>query len=211
MAKRVLILALILASLAFEKIFLISQPTNNIDSISDITVNEEFKEQAKLAYIDFLQNFSKTKDYQVVQFSLRDLDKDEIHELIIIQSNAVHGILSVYFYDGDLKKYGDYSNPKIGKSALRVSDNPMFPGLFTLWWGGGVEHYDYLYIDGGALKESKLWEMDRTEEFPCQKILFSDEEFVEESMKLFSENDDEKSILKLYLIDDYKKILETDN
>lgn len=209
MIRKVLIL--ILASLAFENYFLISQPTNNIDSIPALTVKEEFKEQAKFAYIDFLQNFSKTKDYQVFAFSLRDLDKDEIPELIIVQSNAVHGIVSVYFYDGDLKKYGDYSNPKIGKSALCVSDNRMFPGLFTLWWGGGVEHYDYLYIDGGELKECRLWEMDRTEEFPCQKILFSDEELVEESIELFSKENDEKNVLELYLIDDYKKILETAN
>ena len=40
----------------------------------------------------------------------------------------------------------------------------MFPGLFTFWWGGGVEHYGYLYVDEGALKESKLWEVDHTEE-----------------------------------------------
>ena len=53
--------------------------------------------------------------------------------------------------------------------------------------------------------------MDHTEEFPCQKILFSDEELVEESMKLFSENDDEKNLLELYLIDDYKKVLEAGN
>lgn len=205
------VLVLILASLAFENYFLISQPTNNIDNIPALTVKEEFKEQAKLAYIDFLQNFSKTKDYQVFAFSLRDLDKDEIPELIIVQSNAVHGIVSVYFYDGDLKKYGDYSNPKIGKSALYVSDNRMFPGLFSLWWGGGVEHYDYLYIDGRELKECRLWEMDRTEEFPCQKILLSDEELVEESIELFSKEDNEKNVLELYLIDDYKKILETAN
>ena len=209
MIRRVLML--IFVSLAFEKNILISQLSKNIDSFSDITVKEKFKEQAKLVYMDYLQNFSRMKDYQVFEFSLRDLDKDEIPELIIVQSNAVHGILSVYFYDGNLKKYGDYSNPKIGQSGLYISDNPMFPGLFTLWWGGGVEHYGYLYVDEGALKESKLWEVDHTEEFPCQKILFSDEELVEESMKLFSENDDEKNLLELYLIDDYKKVLEAGN
>ena len=209
MIRRVLML--IFVSLAFEKNILISQLSKNIDSFSDIIVKEKFKEQAKLAYIDFLKKFSKTETYQVYEFSLRDFDKDGIPELIIVQSNAVHGILSVYYYDGDLKKYGDYSNPKIGQSALRVSDNPTFPGLFTLWWGGGVEHYEYLYLDEGILKESKLWEVDRTGEFPCQKILFSDEELVEESMKLFSENDDEKNLLELYLIDDYKKVLEAGN
>lgn len=209
MIRRVLML--IFVSLAFEKNILISQLSKNIDSFSDIIVKEKFKEQAKLVYMDYLQNFSRMKDYQVFEFSLRDLDKDEIPELIIVQSNAVHGILSVYFYDGNLKKYGDYSNPKIGQSGLYISDNPMFPGLFTFWWGGGVEHYGYLYVDEGALKESKLWEVDHTEEFPCQKILFSDEELVEESMKLFSENDDAKNLLELYLIDDYKKVLEAGN
>ena len=124
---------LIFVSLAFEKNILISQLSKNIDSFSDIIVKEKFKEQAKLVYMDYLQNFSRMKDYQVFEFSLRDLDKDEIPELIIVQSNAVHGILSVYFYDGNLKKYGDYSNPKIGQSGLYISDNPMFPGLFTFW------------------------------------------------------------------------------
>ena len=203
MIRRVLML--IIVSLIFERNILISQLPQNSHSIFDITVKEEFKEQAKLAYIDFLKKFSKT------EFSLIDFYNDGITELIIVQSNAVHGILSVYYYDGDLKKYGDYSNPKIGQSALRVSDNPTFPGLFTLWWGGGVEHYEYLYLDEGILKESKLWEVDRTGEFPCQKILFSDEELVEESMKLFSENDDAKNLLELYLIDDYKKVLEAGN
>ena len=43
------------------------------------------------------------------------------------------------------------------------------------------------------------------------KNTFSDEELVEESMKLFSENDDAKNLLELYLIDDYKKVLEAGN
>lgn len=205
MIRRVLML--IIVSLIFERNILIRQLPQNSHSIFDITVKEEFKEQAKLAYIDFLKKFSKTETYQVYEFSLRDFDKDGIPELIIVQSNAVHGILSVYYYDGDLKKYGDYSNPKIGQSALRVSDNPTFPGLFTLWWGGGVEHYEYLYLDEGILKESKLWEVDRTREFPCQRLLSSDKELVEESMNLFSECDDMENLLELYLIDNYSDIL----
>lgn len=205
MIRRVLML--IIVSLIFERNILISQLPQNSHSIFDITVKEEFKEQAKLAYIDFLKKFSKTETYQVYEFSLRDFDKDGIPELIIVQSNAVHGILSVYYYDGDLKKYGDYSNPKIGQSALRVSDNPTFPGLFTLWWGGGVEHYEYLYLDEGILKESKLWEVDRTGEFPCQRLLSSDKELVEESMNLFSKCDDMEKLLELYLIDNYSDIL----
>lgn len=94
---------LIIVSLIFERNILISQLPQNSHSIFDITVKEEFKEQAKLAYIDFLKKFSKTETYQVYEFSLRDFDKDGIPELIIVQSNAVHGILSVYYYDGDLK------------------------------------------------------------------------------------------------------------
>lgn len=201
------LLVLIIVSLVFERNVLISQLPQNSHSIFDITIKEEFKEQAKLAYMDFLEKFSKTETYQVYEFSLKDLDKDEIPELIIVQSNAVHGILSVYYYDGDLKKYGDYSNPKIGQSALRVSDNPTFPGLFTLWWGGGVEHYEYLYLDEGILKKSKLWELDRAGEFPCQRLLSSNKELVEESMNLFSKCDNVENMLELYLIDDYSDIL----
>lgn len=43
-------------------------------------------------------------------------------------------------------KIGEYSDPKIGISAIRISKNPKFPGLFNQWWGGGVEHYGYLEV-----------------------------------------------------------------
>jgi len=101
------------------------------------------------AYIAFLRNFSASTESGVSEFALRDLDNNSVPELIITQTdaNAMSAVLTVYSYDGNVYKVGDYSNPKESfVSGFRFSNKLAFPGLFEVWWGGGIEHYGYLTV-----------------------------------------------------------------
>lgn len=90
------------------------------------------------AYEAYLRSFPELNDYKYSSVALRDLDKNGVPELIIVQVDEVDGILKVYSYDNSVHKIGEYSDPKIGISAIRISENPKFPGLFNQWWGGGM-------------------------------------------------------------------------
>lgn len=157
----------------------------------------------KEAYAEFLRNFPGLTDNVVRCFSLRDLDDNGIPELIIIQGNGVaNAVLTVYSYDGNVYKIGDYTDPKIGVSGLRISNNPIYPGLFTLWWGGGVEHYGYLKIGEGLLKHEDLWYMDRTKEPPQQNEISDDKQLINESIKAHPSYEYTDNLLNMHLIND---------
>lgn len=122
------------------------------------------------AYIEHLKKLPAPSDnLGYSTFGMRDLDKNGIPELLIIQqdSNALNAILTVYSYDSDIYKIGDYSNPKkLFLGGFRFSNNPDIPGLFECWWGSGVEHYGYIYVKDRKLFYEYLYYDDRTAEPP---------------------------------------------
>ncbi len=141
------------------------------------------------AYETCLRNFPELHDYEYSGVVLRDLDKNGVPELIIVQVDEADGILKVYSYDNRVYKIGEYSDPKVGISAIRISENPEFPGLFNQWWGGGVEHYGYLEVREKRLIYEDLWYMDRTGAAPYQSQVSNKEALIRESMNLFSDED----------------------
>ena len=161
------------------------------------TVNTYMK-----AYESYLRSFPELHDYEYSGVVLRDLDKNGVPELIIVQVDEADGILKVYSYDNRVYKIGEYSDPKIGISGIRISENPEFPGLFNQWWGGGVEHYGYLEVREKQLIYEALWYMDRTGAAPYQNQVSNKEALIRESMNLFSDDDDMGNILDPVLIND---------
>ena len=154
------------------------------------------------AYEAYLRSFPELNDYKYSSVALRDLDKNGVSELIIVQVDEVDGILKVYSYDNSVYKIGEYSDSKIGISAIHVSDNPKFPGLFNQWWGGGVEHYGYLEVREKRLIYEDLWYIDRTEPSPYQSNVSNNEALIRESMNIFSDDDYMGNILDTVLIND---------
>jgi len=153
------------------------------------------------AYETYLRNFPELHDYEYSCVALRDLDKNGVPELIMVQVDEADGILKVYSYDNRVYKIGEYSDPKVGISAIRISENPEFPGLFNQWWGGGVEHYGYLEVREKQLIYEDLWYMDRTGAAPYQSQVSNKEALIRESMNLFSD-EDMGNILDPVLIND---------
>jgi hypothetical protein len=154
------------------------------------------------AYETYLRGFPELHDYQYSGVALRDLDKNGVPELIIVQVDEADGILKVYSYDNRVYKIGEYSDPKIGISGIRISENPEFPGLFNQWWGGGVEHYGYLEVREKQLIYEELWYMDRTGAAPYQNQVSNKQALIHESMNLFSDDDDMGNILDPVPIND---------
>ncbi len=74
------------------------------------------------AYEAYLRSFPELNDYKYSSVALRDLDKNGVSELIIVQVDEVDGILKVYSYDNSVYKIGEYSDSKIGISAIHVSE-----------------------------------------------------------------------------------------
>lgn len=153
------------------------------------------------AYTLFLRDFHALAE--VNEFSLRDLDNNGIPELIIVQveEEAANGVLTVYTYDGDIYKLGDYTDPKIGVAGLRFSNDEMYPGLFTLWWGGGVEHYGYLTVRDRKLVYEYLWYIDHTIDTQHNEIS-NDKQLINESINANPPYEYTDNVLKMYLINE---------
>lgn len=154
------------------------------------------------AYEVYLRSFPELHDYKYSGVALRDLDKNGIPELIIIQVDEADGVLKVYSYDNGVYKIGEYSDPKIGISVIRISENPKFPCLFNQWWGGGVEHYGYLKVREKRLIYEELWYIDRTGELPYQSKISNNIALINESMNIFSDDEYMDNILDTVLIND---------
>ncbi|MCL2053795.1 MAG: hypothetical protein FWG90_05050 [Oscillospiraceae bacterium] len=119
-------------------------------------------------------------------FSLRDLDNDGVPELIIHQVSELYALLTIYSYDGNVHKIGDYSDPKAGVAGLRISNNTLYSGLFTMWWGGGVEHYGYLTVEEKKLLYKYLWYDNHNAESPHLKEISDDKQLISESIEAFA-------------------------
>ena len=158
-----------------------NEAANAIETI--VCVEDSADNIWKEAYSTFLNDFQRDSQYNRSHFSWRDLDHDGIPELIIEQARDDAGILNVYSYDSCVFEVGKYSNPKIGVAALRFSTKPEFSGLFTFWWGGGVEHYGYLTVKDKELIYVDLWYIDFLNE-TNQIEVSSDKELINESISV---------------------------
>ena len=161
-------------------------------------VRESEPEAWQEAYTTFLKDFSAKSNYDNHEFSLRDLDNNGIPELIIIQTHPAEELLTVYSYDRNVREIGDYSNVKIAMAGLRISNNPMFPGLFTVWWGGGVEHYGYLTVKEGVLTYEDVWRNDHTLETPFQEEISNNKQLIKESIDAHPPSEYTDNLLKTY-------------
>ena len=157
------------------------------------------------AYISFLKDFPAPEDNEILEFSLRDLDGDGVPELIICQmDNAAYTKdLLVYSYENSIYKIGEFENAGSYASALCITDNPMFGGLFLLWYGGGVERYGYLSVEDRELKYEYLFYYDRTVEPHNKGIISDNEQLVEEADNAFPPYDYYDNILEMYNIGDF--------
>jgi len=74
------------------------------------------------AYSALLRGLPAPNDKLFHEFSLRDLDSDGIPELMLLRSDGIgiDAVLTVYSYNNNVYKVGDYSDPKTGVSNRRV-------------------------------------------------------------------------------------------
>ena len=157
------------------------------------------------SYRAFLKDFPVLSNCDVSGFSLRDLDNNGIPELITVQSdsNSMQGILIIYSCDDIIYKVGEYTNPKLGVAGLRVSSNQAFPGLFTCWWGGGMEHYGYLTIQDEKLIHEDLWYDDHhVEDSPGLVQISGDKQLIKESMDAHPPYDYTENLLEMYPVNE---------
>lgn len=178
------------------------------DAFLDIKVApSESIEPWQKAYAAFLRNFPIPDDYEVSEFSLRDLDNSGIPELVICQvystDSGTKKLITVYSYDGSVYKAGEYSGQQ-RSAALRISSNPMYSGLFTLWWGGGVEHYGYLTVKEGKLEYEDLWYDDHSPvSQQWQQVEISDDkQLIKESIDANPPYEYTENLFEMYLIND---------
>ena len=182
-------------------------------ALSIIGCSSEKPEAWQNAYETFLNDYEFLNDSDIIDLSdentiysyaVRDLDDCGVSELLLFQQdsrNALNAVLTVYSYDGNVYKIGQYSNLKgsfIG--GFRLSENPLFPGLFEVWWGGGEDHYGYLSIEDGELVYEYLWHDDRTIEPPHQTMFSDNQEIINESFHLHLLDNSTDNLLEIYLI-----------
>lgn len=155
------------------------------------------------AYALFLMDFPALNDDDISYFSLKDLDNNDIPELIIEQRNGSesnYSILTVYAYDNSVYKIGDYK--LIGAGGLHVSDQQEFPGLFHCTWGGGVENFYYLIVNGGELVCEQVLRIDRSGESPKQTELSDNNKLIEEVINVYESSEYPNNRLEMYPIND---------
>jgi len=159
------------------------------------------------AYIQFLCEFVILEDYELCQYALRDINFDGVPELILLQSNVSLALLEIYSFKDGVFKTGEYTDVKVG-SALCVSDDPRYPGLFDLRWGGGVEHYGYITVDKDLLVYEYLWfnnlapeEVAKENGQPGKNMVSDNKELIELSTNAFSDVND-NNILEMFILGD---------
>lgn len=159
----------------------------------------------KNAYADVLRSLPVLSDNNTYTFALRDLDNNKMPEIIILKhnGNALNAVYTVYSYDDNIYKAGDYSNPA-GQcvTGLCFSNNSMFPGLFECWEAEGVEHYGYLSVTKGKLIYEDLWYMNRTSDPPHQVEISNNKQLINESIATFPPYEYSDNLLEMYPVND---------
>lgn len=203
---------------------------NKVQSISEAPVELEPSAQSKLqptetwqdAYAAFLGEFpfldedkfsSIDREDIFFKFALRNLDNSGVPELLMFQLQKIgsNQVFTAYAYDGNVYKLGDYSNPKGSfVSWFRIPGNPMLPGLYECWHGGGQEYCQYLSVKEGELTCEYLWHMDRSGESPLLTELSDNKQLVSDSIDAFPPYDYSENLLEAHFINDENidKILE---
>ena len=134
-------------------------------------------------------------------FSMRDLDNNGIPELIVDRRNndTKESVLAIYTYDDKVYEIGEMDDPGSYASVFRFSNNPKFPGLFWLRYGGGMERYGYLSIKEENLMSEELWRDDHTTDLRQLIDISDNKALIKESMDVFSDHDFKDNILEHYL------------
>lgn len=166
-------------------------------------------------YIQFLHGYVILEDYEICEYALRDMNSDGVPELILLQTDmSAKALLEIYSFKNAVFKTGEYGDIKVG-SALRVSDNLQYPGLFDVQWGGGIERYGYITVWEDLLVYECLWfdnlapEEVAKENGKLGKNMVSDnKELIELSESLFLDGND-NNILEMFKLgtDDYQSII----
>jgi hypothetical protein len=157
------------------------------DTISD--------DEKDVDYTSFLTTiYENDKNGDSIEFSIKDLDNSGIPELIT-KRNGVD--ITVYtFVDGSLEDYGS-QNFETGTTRLFLSDNSLYPGVFSFYLGGGLNHYGYISIKDNKLFYEELWNEDYSgiskelgEEREKIEEISVDKQLINESKIAYEENND---------------------
>ena len=144
------------------------------------------------SYKTFLKELNKNNSNCKYEFLLRDLDSDNIPELIIKEELK----LTVYRYDTESVEIGNYDFVT-GTTRFFSSSNINYPGIFYFYASGGLNHYGYMNIQKEKLIIETLWNEDYSgiskeigEKREKIKELSNDKKLIEESKKLSKANSD---------------------
>jgi len=176
--------------------------TEIIIEIEELEIGEESWQEA---YTLFLKDFPadseyNNADFRLPEFSLRDLDENGIPELLILQAGEYDGLVTVFTYVDNIIEIGSYTDPKIAVSLMLYSSKPNYPGLFTVWWGGGVEHYGYLSVKDEQLIHEELYKIELAEDKMLE--LSNNKLLINESLNAFSYYEYDINLNIMHIIND---------
>ncbi len=161
--------------------------TQNVGDKSD---KKEVKWRS--SYTALLKSINKNNSNQTNEFVLRDLDSDDIPELIVKEELK----LIVYRQNKDVEEIGNY-NFSTGTTRFFTSKNKKYPGIFFFYVSGGLNHYGYLDIKDGKLHIQELWNEDYSgiskeigETRDVIEEFSEDKGLIEESKNLYNSNAD---------------------
>ena len=128
------------------------ETSNDNESSNNLTL-----EKWEITYRAFLRELYKNEHSDdILEFSYRDLNDNEVPELIVRRGGVD---ITVYSYGNTLTEIGNYDF-KTGTTKLFFSKNPLYPGMFCFFVGGGLEHYGYVTIKDNELIVEELWNED---------------------------------------------------
>ncbi len=178
-----------------------SEP-NDIDETSDTreqSTTDRFSNKnsawqgGQKNYAELLKNLYETKEPKdAIRFAYKDLNNDKVSELIVSYNGPE---ITVYSLGDKVFKIDNYDF-MTGTTQLRYSNNPSYPGIFYFTVGGGMEHHGYAALRNNKLVVEELWNEDYSGISTVLGIsrdrikdLSSDKDLINESKKVYREND----------------------
>ena len=144
------------------------------------------------SYTTFLKKLIKNNSNGEYEFLLKDLDNDNIPELIVKEELK----LTVYRYGAEIVQIGNYDFVT-GTTRFFSSSNINYPGIFYFYADGGLNYYGYMNIQKEKLVIETLWNEDYSgiskeigEKRKKIKELSNDRKLIEESKNLYKANSD---------------------
>jgi hypothetical protein len=153
------------------------------------------KEEGIVDYTAFLNDLyeNKTSDEELY-FSIKDLDNNGVLELVVKKDGAN---MAVYTINNDIIVEVGNHNFLSGTTRLFFSNNPSYPGIFSYFVSGGLEHYGYITIKDDELMYEELWNEDYSgvsKELGLSRDRIEessdDKQLIEESRRVYEENND---------------------